>query len=151
MRHLTTSILLMAALSGAACSRDDDVAHGEPDRVSARLNDLQPLGTVEGFGLSGDKLTVDLSAPLRGDLYGTTNCHAYLPDDFVLGQATCHGRPELTATVLASQAVQACKDDPAAAPTLQPVVGIFVPGCEGSTYDLAAYRLDPDLRVTLEP
>ena len=149
MRFVASTILCLAFV-GASCVHKDTTTRNSVENPPTRASQtLQPIGTLQGFGLNGVKVTVDLSRTPRADQWGTGSCYAPLPTDFALGQATCHGHPELTAIFFASQTLQTCAQEEFTA--IQPVIGVVIPGCDAASFDLAVYPLTPNLKITLAP
>lgn len=148
--RLVAFTLLIASVSVVACSKDDSSSNGDTQTDPVRQSESPvAIGQVQEFGLAGGGILIDLALPARPDTWAASTCHPVLPTDFVIGQATCPTDATKTALILASQATQFCSDQPDVA-VVKPAVGITVPGCEGGAFDISVYRLNPDLRITLD-
>jgi hypothetical protein len=142
-------VLLMAFFAAVGCARDNsDHGDAQPPPQHAS-NEPQSLGQIAGgFGLTGRQINVDLTTTPRGDQFGTSSCHAYLPADFVVGEATCTEAPALKATIYGKNTYQFCSDDANVA--AKEPEALELAGCESGSLDIAVYPLSPALKITLD-
>lgn len=146
MRAILKTVFALAALNLAACSRDEEPKTA-PEPAVTSDNTLHDIGSVSSLTLQSEKVTLDLRQTPQANQWGTNSCHTYLPLDMVLGQATCHDKPELTAVISAANVYQVCTDSEIAA--LAPQTAIEIEGCAGGLLDIAVFHLDPDLKITI--